>query len=188
MSETVVAEKKPHPCRKDFTDQEIDMGLTAYAICSGKMKRAAELVKQQAGLDIPYETIRSWAQRTHPDRYERIRAEVAPKLQQQMADTHQALAHTAAELEAQAVEKLETRLKTGEVEDRDLANIFKSAAIAGGIHVEKAQLLNDRPTQIVQRSASEVLRKLKSKGVRIEDAQVVEEEDVPQAEVESAHG
>jgi hypothetical protein len=177
MPETAVAEKSKRSNRKDYTDQEIDMGLTAYAITSGKQKRAAELVKEQAGLDIPHETIRSWAQRTHPDRYERIRTEVAPKLQQQMADTHQALAHTAAELEARAVEKLETRLKTGEVEDRDLANIFKSAAIAGGIHVEKAQLLNDRPTQIVQRSASEVLRKLKSKGVVIE-AEVVEETTV----------
>jgi len=170
---------KPHGHRKDYTDQEIDAGLTAFAICSGHRKKAAELVKTQ-GFEIPAETIREWANRTHPDRYDRIRTKIAPKLQQQMADTHQALAGTAAELEARVVEKLETRLETGDVEDRDLANIFKSAAIAGGIHVEKAQLLNDRPTQIVQRSASEVLRKLKSKGVVV-DAEVVEEEDVVEA-------
>lgn len=174
-----VAEKpKKHPNRKDYTDAEIDAGLTAYAICSGRYQRAAVLLKEQSGFEVPAETIRSWAQRVYVDRYETIRTDIAPKLQTQMADTHQALAHTAAMLEATAVEKLETRLESGEVEDRDLANIFKSAAIASGIHVEKAQLLNNRPTSIVRRDATEILRKWKSKGIRFVEGEVVGEEDV----------
>lgn len=164
--------------RKDYTDQEIDMGLTALAICSGRRKKAAELVKEQSGVEIPATTIADWARTTYPDRYQRVRAEVAPKLQAQMADTHQALADTAARLEVRAVTKLSDRLDQGDVEDKDLVNLYKASAIAGGIHVEKAQLLNDRPTHIVQRDLGSVLRDIKgSLGIEIE-AEVVDEETV----------
>jgi hypothetical protein len=163
--------------RKDYSDQEIDAGLTAYAICSGKPKRAAALLKEQTDFDVPYETIRSWAQRTHADRYERIRTQVAPKLQVQMADTHQALAQGAARIEAEAAEKLQKRLEAGGIEDKDLGNIYKNAAIVSGIHTEKAELLNGRPTSRTSQNADEIIRSLKSKGITV-NGEVVSEETV----------
>jgi|GEM_PF-4573562 len=181
MTETAVAEKaKAHPHRKDYTDQEVDAGLTAYAICSGRHERAAALLKKETGFEVPAETIRGWARRTHPDRYERIREEVAPKLQRQMADTHQALADMAATMEAEAVEKLQRRIQQGDVEDKDLANIFKNAAIAAGIHTEKAELLNGRPTSRRERSADEVLRSLEGKGLQFIEGEAEEIESGPE--------
>jgi hypothetical protein len=94
-----------------------------------------------------------------------------------MADTQQALAHDAAELEAKALGILHQQMDSGELEAKDAANIYKNAGIIGAVHVDKAQLLNDRPTHIVKRSASEVLRALKGKGLLI-DGEVVGEEDV----------
>lgn len=160
----VALRKERRVVKKDYSDQEIDAGLMAFAICSGRPKRAAAVVLSETGWRIPEETIRSWAYRTYPDRYARIRLEVAPKLQTQMADTHQALAETAARMEAETVDKLQARVKTGKVEDKDLANIYKASAIAAGIHTEKAELLNGRPTQRVERDATTVLQKLKARG------------------------
>lgn len=176
-----VAEKpKRHPHRKDYTDAEVDAGLTAYALTSGKKHKAAELV-ETLGYKFPAETIRSWAERTHPERYQKIREDVAPRLQTQMADVHQALADSAAEIEAEAGAKLQDRLKAGNVEDRDLGNIYKNAAIVSGIHTEKAELLNGRPTSRPTRSADEVLRKLKARRVLADgsEEEVVAEESVP---------
>jgi hypothetical protein len=184
VTELAERAKVPHPHRKNYTDLEIDAGLTAYAICSGRMKLAAALVKEQSGMEIPAETIRSWASRSYPDRYQRIRLEVAPKLQTQMADTHQALAQTAAEMEAEAVEKLQARIKQGDVEDKDLANIYKATAIAGGIHTEKAELLNGRPTQRKERTAAEVLRGLQGKGVMVLEERAEEVEGDRRVSVE----
>ncbi len=172
MPETKALEKRE---RKDYTDAEIDAGLTAFALVSGHRKKAARLVKEQLGYEIPAETIRSWAQRYHADRYQRIRDEVAPKLQIQMADTHQGLASLAANIEAQAAEELDKRLKQGDVENKDLANIYKNAAIVSGIHTEKAELLNGRPTSRPQQGADEILRRLRSRGM-IVDGKVVGEE------------
>jgi hypothetical protein len=178
MTETAVAEKpKRHPHRKDYTDQEVDAGLTAYAICSGRHERAAALLKKETGFEVPPETIRGWARRTHPDRYERIREEVAPKLQRQMADTHQGLADMAAEMETEAVERLRKEMQSGEVEARDLSTIFKNAAIASGIHTEKAELLNGRPTSRRERSADEVLRSLEGKGLQFIEGEAEEIEE-----------
>jgi hypothetical protein len=177
----VAARPKRHPHRKNYTDQEVDAGLTAFAICSGRHERAAELLKRETGFEVPAETIRGWARRTHPERYQRIREEVAPKLQRQMADTHQALADMAAEMETEAVERLRTEMKSGEVEARDLSGIFKNAAIAAGIHTEKAELLNGRPTSRRERSAEEVLRSLKSKGLQFIEGEA--EEMGPASEV-----
>jgi hypothetical protein len=172
MSKTAV-EKKKHPHRKDYTDQEVEAGLTALALCSGHRERAAELVKE-TGLEIPAETIRSWANRTRVEDYARIREQVAPRLQAELAEVHEALATGAAELEAKTINRLDQRLDQGDVEDKDLANILKNLAIAGGVHVDKAQLLKNLPTVIVKRDASEVLRKLQSRGIVV-DAEVVEE-------------
>jgi len=186
---TDLAEKpKKRALRRNYTDQEIEIALTALAICSGQRRRAAELVKETHDLEIPPETIRDWRKHTHTDRYERIRQEIAPQLEAQLADAHQALADNAAKLEAKTIERPDERLKAGDVEDKDLANILKNSAIAGGIHVEKARLLNDRPTQIVKKELPEVLRALKGKGLDVEviEAEVVEEK--PTAEIGSAHG
>ena len=186
MSETAVAQRpKRHPHRKDYTEQEIDAALRAYVICSGHRDRASKLLSEE-GMEISPKTLYYWANTSRVEQYERLRQEIAPRIQAQMADTHQALAQSAADIEAQAVGRLRERLNSGDMEDRDLINLHKNAAIAGAVHVDKAQLLNDRPTQIIQRDASEVLRALKAKGVPIAeviDAEVVE--DDPVGEIES---
>lgn len=180
MSQAVAEKpKKRHPHRKDYTDQEIDAALSALAICSGHLDKAHALLKDEIGYHVPRDTIRYWSRTSRVERYERIRQQVSAQLQAQMADTHQRLAEGAAELEAKTIERLNERLNTAQVEDKDLANILKNSALSSGIHVDKAQLLNNRPTQIVERPASEVLRALQAKGIdvpEVVEAEVVEDE------------
>lgn len=175
MSETAVAERQPK-VRRDYTDQEINAGLTAMAICSGHRERAHKLLKAE-GITVPATTLSDWTKRSRQDQYERIRQEIAPKIQAQMADTQQALAQDAAELEAKALIMLHQQMDSGALEAKDAANIYKNAGIIGAVHVDKAQLLNERPTQIVQRDLSETLRELKGIGLEIQ-AEVISEETV----------
>jgi len=176
---TVALEPGPRKYKAHYTDQERQLGLTALAVCSGRRDRAHDLLKEQE-VDIPAKTLYHWATKDHVDEYQRIRLEIAPKLQAQLADAHQALATDAASLEAKTIQKLDERLNSGEVEDKNLANIFKAAAIAGGVHVDKAQLLNDKPTAIVKRDPAEIIKEFKSR-VGVLEGEVISEEDVPNA-------
>ena len=153
--------------RRDYTDQEINAGLTAMAICSGHRDRAHALLEEQE-IRIPASTLSEWCRKTKLALYERTRQEVAPMLKAQMADMHQELAQTAGDLEREAVSRLRDRMKADEVETKDLHGIARTAAIATGIHGEKHLLYSGQPTQIVQRDATEVLRELETLGYRPE--------------------
>ena len=71
------------PTRSRYSDQEIELGLSAVALYSGNTRRAAESLAA-AGQPIPRETLRGWLN-LHPIEYERIRREITPRLKERMA-------------------------------------------------------------------------------------------------------
>jgi hypothetical protein len=184
MTETAVAEK---PVKPSYGESEIQRGLIAVAACSGNTAMAARaLAEDEDGFDIEASTLWRWSRKQHVDKYERIRAEVIPRITAQAAEQHMDLALRQSEVSVMALEEIENRLPA--MEDKDLINAMGKADIGSGIHTEKAQLLANRPTAIVQRDASEVLRKLQSRGII--DAEVVEEETLSESEssVVAVHG
>jgi transposase len=176
-----VAEKpvKRHPHRKDYTEQERDAALIAYVRCGGHREKASEVLKA-ADIHVPPNTLYDWATKTQKDRLERIRQELGPQLKAEMAEMHQGLAVAAGEIEAKAIVRLNEKLDQNEIEAKDLSAVMQRSAIATGIHGEKHLLYSGQPTQIVQRPASEIIRKMRSRGLFIE-AEVVGEEDVASA-------
>lgn len=153
--------------RQDYTDYEINAGLTAMAICSGHRERAVTLLADQ-GVEIRASTLGDWCRKSKLALYEKVRQEVAPMLKAQMADMHQELAQSAGDLEREAVGRLKERLEADVVETKDLHGIARTAAIATGIHGEKHLLYSGQPTQIVQRDISDVLRDLAAMGIKPE--------------------
>jgi hypothetical protein len=160
-----------HRPESHYTDAEKETALLAYVLCSGNRIRAAELCAEQ-GLNVPNQTIYRWATHSEIPRLERIRAEIAPKLKAQMAEMHQGLAVSAAEIEAKAIGQLDERLDGETVSAKDLSAVMQRAAIAGGIHGEKHLLYSGQPTAIVRRDFDQIKRELKDKGIVLDGTAV----------------
>jgi hypothetical protein len=156
----------PHP-NSNYDAAEIERGLIAMAMESGNTGRARKLLKEEGALErMPNATtLHRWTE-TYRDRYKEIRAEVLPQIKARLADVHTDLANNLAELEQEAADLLKTNLK--KLAARDQINLVRNAAIAGAVHVDKAQLLRGDATSIVKRELPEVVRALAAKGIVIE--------------------
>lgn len=179
----MTATMERHTGTSRWSAEEVSAALYALAMCSGHYKRASKLLAEQ-DIHVRDHTLRYWATESRVAQYQKIREEVAPKLQAQLADMHGALAKSAGEIEARAVERLREKLEANEIDGKDLSAVMQRAAIATGIHGEKQLLYEGQPTQIIQRNASDILRSLKGKGLEIEVT--AEEVPTPQLEAESS--
>jgi hypothetical protein len=159
----------PHG-NSQYNAEQIERGLIALAMESGNAKRACTLLKKGTAGD-PWskyptsKTIEEW-QAKYADRFNEIRAEVVPLVKARLADVHTDLAQSLADLEARTLESLEGELD--ELSAKDRINLVRNAAIAGAVHVDKAQLLRGEATHIVKRELPEIVRALAAKGVYIE--------------------
>lgn len=170
MTETAVVEKpkRKHVKRDAAT---ITRCLIALVAANGNGDLASRTLAKD-DIKIDPSLLYRWRNKIHRDEYMRLREEILPRIREEQADAHRALEVRQLALSNQAAELIAQRLPN--MEDKNKINAMGKADIGSGIHAEKAQLLDDMPTQIVQRDATEVLRKLKSRGVVI-DAEVIEE-------------
>jgi hypothetical protein len=144
-----------------YTDQEVERGLVAVAMCSGNYRRAAQLLEQQ-DLPIPASTLRDWLTRRAED-YTQVREQTMPKLNAQLAEQHTQLVRANMELEDELRKKI-TEQKD-EIPARDLPGALRNVSTSTGIHSDKARLLRGEPTQIVQsKDAAELQRALEAHG------------------------
>lgn len=157
-------------------DERIERGLLATAAFHGNTRKASEFLAAD-GMEIHHSTLWHWKNGTHAARYEEIRAERLPQVQRAAAERHMELLARNMDLEGKLLDDLDA--KRHELAARDISTAARNAAVGTGIHTEKAQLMNEQPTAIQgqKKSASELLRQLKAKGIVI-DAEVTEEEDV----------
>lgn len=163
--------------RKDYTDQEIDAALRAYLFASGHREKAAKALAEQ-GIHVPESTLYDWATKSKTAQLEVLRQEIGPQIKIQMAEVHQGLAAAAAGIEAKAIIALDQKLDADEIEPKDLSAVMQRSAIATGIHSEKHLLYSGQPTSIVRREASEVLRRLRHRGVVVDGAEEEVEAEV----------
>lgn len=156
-------------------DERIERGLLAVAAFNGNSRKAAEFLAGD-GLEIPHQTLWNWANKVHIDRYEEIRSERLPRVQAAAAERHMELMAQNMDLEGKLLDDLDA--KRHELAPRDISTAARNAAVGTGVHTDKAQLLNDQPTEIRKtRDATELLRALKEKapGLFIEGTVVSEE-------------
>lgn len=165
MSEAVA--ERPKRIERSYTDAQKDAALVAYVRCSGNTAKASRLLATQDQI-VPQRTLHEWATDTQIPRLERIRQELEPIIKREAAETHHGLLKAAAEIEMQAIEGIKERLGNGEGDLKDLSAVAQRSAIATGIHSEKHLLYSGEPTQIVRQDAAEVMRKLASRGMRVE--------------------
>ena len=142
--------------RTDYTLQDVERALTELAVTGGRPNIAVKRLRD-AGFHIPVQTLCYWRDESHTQRYEEIRAEVAPRIREVVADECESLAVAYAQAERETLGTFDAN----SLEQREKPGAIRNLATAKAINVDKAQLLRDRPTAIVQRStAEELLRSL----------------------------
>lgn len=111
--------------KRDYSFEEIDLALTAFAFEGGREKPTERLLLEAGLGHIPFPTLRSWAYQTHPERYARIAGEIEKQVRARLADTALRLAATSAELS----EDILARIKA-ELDRRDEEKIIISQRLA----------------------------------------------------------
>ncbi len=161
-----------HPKGAKWTPEEIDVGLTAIALASGSLDRARRMLADQ-GIEVSRHTLHNWRYVYHVDRYERIRAEVIPKLKAEEAELRTALATYQVEQALRAAELVAERVES--MDDKSLLDALNKFNVGSGIQADKIAQLRGEPTSIIRHeSVSEIERGLKRLGVVIEGEAVEE--------------
>lgn len=96
--------------RRDYTNQEIDIALAAFALEGGREKPTKKLLKA-ADLSVPFSTLRNWAYDVHADRYQQISLEVEKQVRVRLADDFHRLARTSTELSAEILDRIKATLR-----------------------------------------------------------------------------
>lgn len=166
--------------RLHHSDAQVDLALRLLVLNGGRVEPTVKMLKEE-GLSLTRATLQGWRTKQFPRRYWQIRQELGKDMSEEVAGRALERALQADEAAQAYVEKAVERLP--EVPAEHLAKNALSLTQAMSVSVEKAQLLRERPTEIVEtRSVSELFADLERLGVIKDneaiDAEVVEEEDV----------
>lgn len=95
--------------KRDYSSQEIDLALAAFALEGGRQKPTEKLLRS-ASIKVPISTVRTWAYDTHADRYAQISHEVGEAVRSRMADDYHRLARTSTELSEDILRRIRETL------------------------------------------------------------------------------
>lgn len=160
---------KPKPVRErpTYDPEQVERGLLALAECNGNGRKAERLLAEDEGTPhIDHATLYRWKVHQHAEQYERVKAEVLPKVRLKAAERHMDLSDRLMDTEGLILERLNQNVDN--LDPRDLAGSLRNVSTSGAIHTDKAQLLADQPTEIRRLDTGEVLRKLGSRNMRLE--------------------
>lgn len=113
---------------------------------------------------VSFATVRKWCNEMYAPKFERLREEWGPRIEERLANDLLDNARLAAEVEREAIERSREMLRSGKVQEpsrmaRDLSQVRTQA-------VDKRLALQGRPTQITEkREVKEIVRALQGMGV-----------------------
>lgn len=182
--------------KRDYSSQEIDLALAAYALEGGREKPTQKLLRA-AEVKVPMATVRNWARNVHVERYAQVKREVDEQISSKMADTYHRLAQESTELSEEVLRRIRSAIEESDRElaqveaaievcedskERnslyklraetklglsDLAKLLHEAGVMGGIATDKHGDLTGRATVRVEHSFPELQRALEAKGIRL---------------------
>ena len=120
---------------------------------------------ERAGHPIPESTLKTWRDR-HSDRFQRIVAEVTPRIDAELQSEFVALIRKNNEAEDAALDRFKDLV--GELPARDLSTAVRNFAVSSGVHADKLprfRLEQDVPTD---RTPEDVLRRLAQLGAFVD--------------------
>lgn len=112
--------------RRDYTSEEIDLALAAFALEGGRQKPTEKLLRT-AAVKVPFSTLRNWAYEVHHDRYQQISLEVEKQVRSRLADDFHRLARTSTELSEDILRRIRSTLDRKDEEFQHADEKFKDA-------------------------------------------------------------
>ncbi len=142
----------------------MDRGLAQVALCNGNAEMASRRLAEE-GVTIPARTLRDWRER-EPDRYRQVRDRVLPEVFDQVRDDCLDLAGREAAVSAQLVDRLGGAVPDGKASDlAQLGSALRNLETAKAINVDKASVLDGRPTEIAApRQLADIIAAMQAKG------------------------
>lgn len=139
--------KGKHPQSRLFTPQEIDEALLVIAQAGGNCKLASDMLKANEFRHVPaYETLRSWKNHLHAERYLELKEQYAPELERLAKSQFLETVLLSQQVQHLGLEKAYDQLEAGEA--KDPAAVAQKAAVVGGISTDKLLTLSGRPNHI----------------------------------------
>jgi hypothetical protein len=133
--------------RFSYTDEEINRGLTAVALCSGNTRRAEHMLCEQ-GLAIDHKRLWAWQNLNFPTEYEIIKDQVVPQVYAGIAQSSEALAQRQADLEEKLTDEVEAALP--HMKPGELSTALRNVTVSKAVNIDKASLIRGRPSVITE--------------------------------------
>lgn len=152
--------KGPHGHPEELKER----AMIALAEHNGNSRRAAAMLAKD-GIKLSFSCVNEWRHRD-PERYERVRAEVLPRVRLKASERHMDLSERLMDAEGVILGKMMERVD--ELPPKEMSTALRNVSTSSAIHTDKAQVLSDQPTEIRRLDAGEVLRKLGSRNMRLE--------------------
>src|SRR5215211_269796 len=108
-----------------YTEEQMDRALVEVALCAGNTRAASRHLKA-AGTPVPFQTLHQWATKTQTERYQRLRAELVPRIHAKIAAECEDTAELAGQLERQMIVKLAKDYK--QLAPRDQAGAIRNVS------------------------------------------------------------
>lgn len=148
---------------RQYSRTEKEEALLLYAMEAGRAKLVEPLLRE-AGLEIPIETVKNWANRSERERYQRIKVEAEATIRERLEGRARRLAQLGGEVGEEALLQLKDKLANEKLDARVLAKLVHEAGVGYGIGVDKSEKLAGRPTARVSFDLPGLLRELRSLG------------------------
>ena len=146
-----------------FSEEQVERSLTMLALFSGNASRASRELADQ-GLQISRSTLTAWRDERYAERYQQIHTGLMGQIRERMAQQAEELADRNAEAELAAIERFFEQVH--HLSGKDAALAAKNFALARGISTDKALLLRNQPTAIVEhRDPWSIIKRLREKGI-----------------------
>lgn len=152
---------------RQYSRTEKEEALLLYAMESGRAKLVEPLLRE-AGLEIPIETVKNWANRSERERYQRIKVEAEATIRERLEGRARRLAQLGGEVGEEALLQLKDKLANEKLDARVLAKLVHEAGVGYGIGVDKSEKLAGRPTARISFDLPGLLRELRSLGAEFD--------------------
>jgi hypothetical protein len=151
-----------------FDELEIEQGLMALALCSGNARKAERRLAD-LGMRVDHSTLHRWRTK-HTEKYRSLQRNMLPKLREEAAERHSAVADREMEVGLELLDQL--KAKQTDLPARDLSTAIRNLDVGQGIHRTKAaELRGDAPPPTVNFSITALVHSLGDKGATFTDAQ-----------------
>lgn len=144
--------------RRRYGPGEIDQALTALALTG-----SSDTASTQLG--IPSSTLREW-RIEHAERYADIQKRLIPQIEQATIGLYRNLAVAAAQAAQDAVELAKQQIATGDVKDSSAT--AKNLATTAAIATDKLQIMEGRPTTIIEHRSADIMQELEARGLIVD--------------------